>query len=162
MIVLERKPDKRRVTRSQAVSEGWYVPNDSGLCECGCGERTPLARQTNRGIGWLSGEPKRFIHGHNARTVNVTHGYSKTPLYAVWKTMRARCSNPNNKSWENYGGRGIKVCDRWQSSYENFLADVGERPPGLTLDRIDPDGDYEPGNVRWATWHVQRINRRRR
>lgn len=75
--------------------------------------------------------------------------------------MKARCTNPNNPRWEDYGGRGIKLCDRWLHSFEAFLADMGERPPGMSLDRYpDNDGNYEPGNCRWATLKEQRANRR--
>jgi hypothetical protein len=73
--------------------------------------------------------------------------------------MRHRCRNPNGKDFKYYGGRGIRVCERW-SDFTNFLADMGERPPGQSLDRIDNDGNYEPGNVRWATRKQQRANRR--
>ena len=75
--------------------------------------------------------------------------------------MKDRCYNPNYKGFPRYGGRGIKVCDRWRDSFENFLADLGERPLGRTLDRINNNGDYEFGNCRWATKSEQNYNRRR-
>lgn len=75
--------------------------------------------------------------------------------------MKERCYNPNNKSYADYGGRGIVVCDRWLERIENFVEDMGDRPPGMTLDRIDPNGNYEPSNCRWLSKADQARNTRR-
>lgn len=87
------------------------------------------------------------------------HGLADTPIHKIWIDMRQRCENPNRHNYKHYGGRGIKVCERWQV-FENFLADMGNRPPGLTLERINTNGDYEPGNCKWATIIEQRNNMR--
>jgi len=88
-----------------------------------------------------------------------THGLSKTSEYQSWIHMIKRCTKPNNR-WDRYGGRGIKVCERWMNDFLLFLEDVGKKPsPKLTLERIDNDKDYEPGNVRWATRWEQSLNR---
>ena len=83
------------------------------------------------------------------------------PLYPTWLMMRQRCSNPNHRSYPRYGGRGITVCERWNTSFLHFVSDMGERPDGLTLDRIDNDGNYEPSNCRWATRSEQELNKTR-
>jgi hypothetical protein len=83
-----------------------------------------------------------------------------TPTYTTWVQMRNRCNNPKNDAYAAYGGAGIRVCERWNSSYANFLADMGERPAGKTIDRINSSGNYEPGNCRWATPAEQTRNRR--
>jgi hypothetical protein len=93
----------------------------------------------------------------------MTHGHRRgrfpSPTYNSWRAMRARCNYPTHPYYPNYGGRGIRVCERWRF-FAHFLADMGERPAGTTLDRIDPELDYEPGNCRWATPLQQRWNRR--
>jgi hypothetical protein len=84
-----------------------------------------------------------FKHGHS--------GSKRTPTYVSWKSMKNRCLNSRLKCWMRYGGRGISVCDRWLNSFANFLNDMGERPPGTSIDRKDNNGNYEPGNCKWST-----------
>ena len=82
------------------------------------------------------------------------------PLFHVWASMKARCYRPKSKAFKNYGGRGITVCDRWRGSFWTFVEDMGDRPPGASIDRIDPNGNYEPGNCKWATLQEQVWNKR--
>jgi len=89
----------------------------------------------------------------------LTHGQSKTPTYRSWCNMKERCHNTKNSEYKNYGSRGITVCKRWLK-FENFLEDMGLCPRGLTLDRINNDGNYEPSNCRWTTRKEQSYNRR--
>lgn len=90
------------------------------------------------------------------------HGLAGTPEYHAWTAMKSRCNDPNSQAYDRYGGRGIKVCQRWQESFEAFVADVGKRPSAdHSLDRYpNNDGNYEPGNVRWATRSQQQSNTR--
>lgn len=88
------------------------------------------------------------------------YGYELTKVYKVWKTMMERCRRKNARDFPRYGGRGISVCSRWLK-FKNFLEDMGEPPLGMTLDRIDNEGNYEPGNCRWTTRSVQQMNKRK-
>lgn len=98
------------------------------------------------------------VHGHSKRGKSGRSG-SGSPTYSVWKAMRARCRNSRTTSFKDYGGRGITVCDRWHR-FENFLADMGKRPEGHQIDRINNDGNYEPGNCRWTSRKEQNRNKR--
>jgi hypothetical protein len=89
-----------------------------------------------------------------------THGMSATQTYRAWQNMRARCECQSNPGYPDYGARGIRVCERWSRSFEAFLADMGEKPEGHSLDRINNNSDYEPSNCRWASRTTQQRNRR--
>lgn len=92
--------------------------------------------------------------------MNRTHGYTGTPTFKSWGAMKQRCMNPKAPDYARFGGRGITICQSWKHSFENFLADMGERPSGTTLDRINVNGNYTPDNCQWSTPKEQMRNRR--
>ncbi len=140
-VVLSRAPNQRGNTR-------WLVQCD----QCG----VTLVRSPTQ----LHGSAARA--GKKQRCGHFNHGTVGTPEYQCWTSMKARCYSPSCGSFAAYGGRGITICDRWLNSFENFLADMGQRPSdGHSLDRIDVNGNYEPSNCRWATSDVQSRNTRR-
>ena len=93
---------------------------------------------------------------------SIKHKMYNTPEYLSWKSMKSRCTNPKATGYKNYGERGIKICDRWLNSFEDFLTDMGKRPEGYSLDRINPNGNYEVSNCRWATTQEQSNNKRKK
>lgn len=120
------------------------------ICECGNTSYVITARLT-------AGKTKSC--GCLKKTHKLTHGKSRTKEYVAWTGMIQRCSNPKTFGYERYGGRGIRVCTEWQNSFEDFLAEVGNAPTSKhTLERIDSEGNYEPGNVKWATRFEQAHN----
>jgi hypothetical protein len=131
-------------------------------CACSCGARTTVTTGALRSGHTAScGCYSRERSAERLRSIARTHGENGSPEWLAWAGMRARCGNPKNHAFSRYGGRGIRVCTRWLDSYENFLADMGRKPSAKhSLDRIDNDGNYEPGNCRWATAMEQRHNRR--
>jgi hypothetical protein len=129
------------------------------LCRCVCGTERAVLGYTlrygqSRSCGCLQRENPRLKHGHARRG-------KMSGAYRSWKAMRARCNNPSNGSYFRCGGQGIKDCECWKL-FENFYAEVRDRPEGMSLDRINNDRGYEPGNVRWATRSEQNHNRRPR
>lgn len=124
-----------------------------GICQCGCGQTTAIAPRTTTRYGHIAGQPFRFVRGHHkclAVHGHTSRAHGKSPIYRSWSGMKDRCQNPNNPEFGRYGGRGITVCERWVQ-FSDFLTDMSPRPKGKWLDRINNDGNYEPGNCRWVT-----------
>jgi hypothetical protein len=144
-----------------ARDPSWTDRGSRWHCRCDCGaevvvRRSSLVKQFSKSCGCYRRESSAAKGAKN-----TTHGLHKTAEYRIWRGIKDRCLNPKSTCWESYGGRGIKVCERWSNSVENFIEDVGFRPgPLFTIERKNNDGDYEPNNVVWATRSQQQRNRR--
>jgi len=132
-------------------------------CNCDCGKSITvrlcsLTSEATKSCGCLNKQTR----AERAKTgaLSRKHGLSRHPLYSSWSTMKSRCYNPNSTKYHLYGGRGIEICDRWKDSFVNFLEDMGERPNGCSLDRIDGNKGYSPENCKWSTYSDQNRNRR--
>lgn len=149
LVVLERHPERSSLGKVQWV------------CRCDCGNAVitytgALTSGNTKSCGcW-----KLEVCSANG-LARKTHGLTATPEYKAWQGLKDRCYNKDAPQYRNYGARGIRVCDRWLESFENFFADMGFRPgPEYSIDREDNDGNYEPGNCRWTTSDIQANNRR--
>ena len=125
-------------------------------CLCVCGNKSVvISANLWNGTTKSCGCKRRLLSSLRSKT----HGMTSSPTYRVWSGMKTRCLNSKSTNYNLYGGRGIKICDRWMT-FENFLSDMGTRPANMTLDRINVDGNYEPSNCRWASPQEQSKNKR--
>lgn len=149
----------RRFNRLTVISETTRIhpKRPMYICLCDCGTMKNVeGRRLREGVvkscGCLSKE--------TTKSRSTTHGMTDSVEYKVWCGIKRRCLNKNDKRFQSYGGRGIKICDSWKNSFESFFSDMGYRPDGFSIERIDVNGDYEPKNCKWIKLSSQASNKR--
>ena len=160
LIDLKGKRFDRWLVKERRGSASNGAPLWFCICECGnegLVRSSQLTRGRSKSCGclWIDAMEKTHLRHGNARVNN------RTREYRIWKGMKTRCFNPKSTGFKYWGGRGITVCERWKDSFANFLADMGPCPAGLTIERKNNDGNYEPGNCVWADYDAQVRNRRK-
>jgi len=148
---IEGKRFGRLVVVKKAEKKHYWV------CKCSCGTKKEI-----RKYDLLNGKTRSCgcLNRENLLKEVTTHGKTKTPTYKAWCGMKGRCNNTNDLAYERYGGRGIRVCNKWMNSFENFYKDMGGKPKGMTLERVNNDKGYSPNNCKWATAYEQNRNKR--
>ena len=144
--------------------DGYRSRDDKVLVKCTCGKEKWLSKacfRSTKSCGCRRVEMGKIMAVHPSRKTNKSHGMCGTPTYSTWLNMKGRCNHDNDKRYATYGGRGISYEPRWEK-FENFLEDMGERPEGTTLDRIDSSGNYSKENCRWADVETQSYNKKKR
>jgi len=141
-IIIDKAPDRR--------GEKYW------LCQCECGNTSEVYAFSLK----YGSSTQCKSCAKKGKAPRLTHNMTHSREYDSWQSMKTRCYNSNHKFYNYYGGRGIRVCRRWKNSFENFYADMGKRPLGRSLDRINTNGNYEPSNCKWATPKEQMRNRR--